>query len=361
MELQKIRKPDKNGQWRGGGRDGAGRKAFDQDFEDRLLLTMWVCNWYKRKLSDKRGSIQTDAECEEAVNGTVSESDSIFPTLETSRGKQWGASRKGVRAFTIEKLKAVCKSASHPAVNIAPNTVYFDKKIGGIEGDWTTIFMLKMLALDGIDGFEKEKSAKKQFAKLKNKLQDALFFLSVATEEEFAAKKSEALEALHSWKKFADHLNVEPKEDVEKISVKKSEALEALEALNRWKKEKLATQIQVGSISIRNDILVSFQDTKNEYRYWTLRPSRSIKLISGFVYGGDLQWVNLTLMQARATMFQSFFLNKSIALRHARKVVETNSDSPKLHHLRNAVPITIKPTPENPFGDIDALLSMAAS
>jgi hypothetical protein len=361
MELQKIKKLDKNGQWRGGGREGAGRKAFDQDFEDRLLLTMWVCNWYKRKLSEKRGEIQTDIDCEDAVNGTISESVPVFKNFDTSRGKRWGEARKGVRAFTLEKLKAVCKSASHPAVNIVPKTVSFDKRMAGIEGDEMTIFMLKMLALDGIDGFEKEKNAKKQFTKLKTQLEDTLFFLSVATEEEFAAKKSEALKALQNWKKFSDHLNVAPKEDEEKISVKKSEALEALEALKRWKKEKLATQIQVGSISIKNEILDSFDDIENDYRYWTLRPTRSIKLISGFVYGGDPHWINLTLMQVSVTNFQSYFQNKRSALRHAKKVIETNSDSPKIHYPRKPLPVTIQPTPENPFADIDDLLSTTAS
>lgn len=257
MSKQKVHEPKING----GARPGAGRKAFDQNYEDRRILSMWVCDWFERQFRlVKKIKKLSDADAESMINAEFSLP--VFKTEPiTSAGKMWNAAKRGERPFSNDRMTMIATAAEKLKFWRAGHN------IEDIEDDLLTVFILRMLA---VDGFHNQAETKKQFDTLQEKLRTTLKDLLNPTKQDFAKRKTRVLKTLNEWKDFADDY---PK--------------------------------NAGEIGLRRDVLASFENWDSDIRAWRLRPSRSIKLITPLKLGGNFQWVKQTLQQVEALHFET--------------------------------------------------------
>lgn len=278
MPKQKALEPKING----GARTGAGRKAFDQNYEDRRILSMWVCDWFTRQYLIVKKIKLNDGGAEAEINECfLGKPKPVFKEKPvTNIGKMWNAAKRGERPFSNERMIMI--------VTAAGKLGFWDISFSleEIEDDLLTVFILRMLA---VDGFHNQAESKKQFVRLQSKLRITLKHLMTPNESNFVKRKAKVMKALNEWKDFADIF-----------------------------------PITAGEIGLRQDVLASFQDWQNEIRAWTLRPSRSIKLISPLKFGGNCKWVRLTLEQVEALYFNKhLFYDRTLTIDRLKPKIGT--------------------------------------
>lgn len=267
MAKQEVLEPKING----GARPGAGRKAFDQNFEDRRILSMWLCDWFTRQYFIVNKINLKDGDAESVVNECFRDGLVFKDEPATNIGKKWNAAKRGERPFSNDRMTMIATAAEK--LNLWRAGLCIEE----IEDDLLTVFILRMLA---VDGFHSQDETKKQFDNLQLKLRTALKDLLNPTKQDFAKRKARVLKTLNEWKDFADDY---PK--------------------------------NAGEIGLRRDVLASFENWDSDIRAWKLRPSRSIKLITPLKLGGNFQWVQQTLQQVEALHFEThLFYDRALTI-----------------------------------------------
>lgn len=278
MEFQKIKKPDKNGQWRGGGREGAGRKTHDQNYKDRRILSMWICDWFFRQYLIVKKISLNDGDAESVVNDCFQFSTVFKDEPATNVGKMWNAAKRGERPFSLARLGSIASAAEKLKL------VTFGRVKGAKYEDGITACTLMMLAEDG---FTDHLKIKKEFSVRQKALFDCLCKLATAKEVQFERIKTESLSKIMEWESFTE-----------------------------------AIPYMAGYVYIRPDLEASLQDPQ-DIRRMKLKPNIAIKLISKLRYGSDLYVLDVIIKQVWALYLErELDLNINVSVTHAIKTIK---------------------------------------
>lgn len=278
MEIQIFKKPDKNGQWRGGGREGAGRKVFDQNCEDRRILSMWLCDWFTRQYFIVMRSKLSDARAEKEVNDYSTEGAVFNEEPATNVGKMWNAAKRGERPFSLDRLGAIASAADKLKL------VAFGRVKGAKYEDRITACTLMMLAEDGFTDFLK---IKKEFLARQKDLFHCLHKLATTKEAKFEHIKNDAILKISEFESFTE-----------------------------------AIPYMAGYVSIRPDLEASFQD-QEDIRRLKLKPKAAIKLIAKLRCDSDLSVLDLIIKQVWSLYLErELDSNINVSVTHAKKAIK---------------------------------------
>lgn len=336
MKIKKSKSFDKNGQNRGGDREGAGRKIkiLDRSYKDRRILSMWFCDWFSRKLEAKKNRKHTNAEIETFINGAAKLAKPIFKESNNAGCMWWGASRGG-RPFSVVRLTKLADAAEK--LHFWKQAKTDDKKFAKLEPDFTNRLILRMIAFDG---FTDQIDAKMEFKRLRENLHSKLLAFKNTNEVDFLMCKKEVIKAFSGYDIFVDSLPFNP---------------ESFYLDEKDEDSKVHDKDTIGRISLDSSIEDQTDGDHEEFLYqWVFRPKQQIKFIKAQTekIRGDPIWFNLVFYQIWALEFEiaNPFLRSKMS-QISKKAVLLKHEQTK----------EIKPTRENPFADIDALLSMASN
>ena len=281
-------KSKKNESGFGGARAGAGRKAGGQnaDMADRKLISKWFCDWFSRELKKTKrlGVTVTDADCEIAINETVSTDEPVFPTEKTRPGGMWQKARTGARPFSADRLSTVALAAEKLG--------FWDqawRREGGAFGrrDNESKLDTFILAMLSVDGFADQKTEKQKFKALHINLTKRLKSLSECKNAaKFEKVKDKTQDAIAAWLNFADEL---PQ--------------------------------TVGYIGLRPDLEASFQEPGTD-RYYRLKPAQALKWLSLLQFGrGQNRMQQLRWQVWALHFFESLLFDISTAKEHAPNMI----------------------------------------
>lgn len=302
----------------GGARKGAGRKAFDHEFEDRKMVCMWLCDWFARQV----GSAQrpaSDAQCEQSVNDGLPQSKTEFLTSRSVLGNMWGKARRGERPFGKERMVSVCSAADKHKFWYAG----WRRNLQGPLDDPLTTLLLTLVAAEG--GFQNQLIEKKEFNRLQTSIARALSSLMACTsEKQFANRKKAALAALREWLDFVN--------DVKGALV----------------------GLRGGYVDLRHDLLAAeWGDEEPRSIFKPFNPSRTKKCLSALRFGDPLDLVVIARAQVCSMEYTANnFSDSQIMMKHIRRLKEPPSAVTSV--------ISREPNENDPFADLDDLLSRAA-
>lgn len=273
---------------RGGARQGAGRKAFDVEFEERKIICMWLCDWFARELGTAQCPA-TDAKCEEAVNNSLPSTAPEFETSKAQAGGMWAKARRGERPFNEDRMQAVMFAAGKKT---AKKEKFYDagwrlNRAVNVGTDHMTMVLLSLIALDG--GLGNQNDEKEEFEKLQTNLHKSLYALSSSHKRRTSFKNSKAA------------------------------ALAALAKLQSFlaNDADAAVELRSGRISIKeeSELLASpYYDGESWSPDWVLNPRKVIKQIGALQFGESLTPVTIALGQTWAMRYETPIFSDSVAV-----------------------------------------------
>lgn len=221
----------------GGARHGSGRKASDEDqgFQDRKLISVWLCGWFSSRLQVLLKRHVYDADCEQAINEWFPLERPVFESEKSTLGGMWAKARRGERPFSPVRLAAV--------VTAADKLKFWDPRWrrdlanASGESDHLSLLLLSLIAVEGFDG---QKSEKHEFAKLQKVLQRAIDGLTASAPAQFEKRRLAAVAALQAWSEFV-------------------------------------LGLAAGHVCVRPDLAASIESGVDDERRWVLHPARTIK------------------------------------------------------------------------------------
>lgn len=252
--------PKKTKASRGGRRVGAGRKfgGKNEETEDRCLASVWLCEWFGRRLTVKLGRAASDADCEQAVNNCFALTLPIFQTQKSTLGGMWAKARRGERPFNSDRTASVVAAADRLKFWDHAWRRSLPKSSG--ESDPFTLLMLSLLAVEGPAEQARERA---EFEVRQAALQAALSALKASTARTFERRRDAALAALEVWREFS-------------------------------------LSLSAGSVDLQPDLLSSIEPEADDPRRWVLHPGRTNKRLAALSFGQSLELIEKARAQAWA-------------------------------------------------------------
>lgn len=297
----------------GGARKGAGRKAFDREFEDRRMLCMWLCDWFARQVGNAQRPA-SDSQCEQAVNNGLPMSKPEFLTDRSVQGGMWGKARRGERPFGPQRMLTVCAAAdTHKFWDSG-----WRRSLPSTLDDPLTTLVLTLVAAEG--GFENQLNEKREFKRLQTNMARSLSCLMVCkSEKQFANRKEAALAALREWEDFVDDEELAP------------------------------VGLRGGYVDLDQDRLLA-EWGEEDPRSWRFHPPRTAKSILALRFRGSLDSVALARAQVWSLEYTANnFSDSNVMVQHIRRLKKGPSAVVSL--------TSREPNNENLFADLDDLLS----